>query len=427
MRKSVHVTRRAFLRGAAAALAAPYVITSTALGAADRPAASERLTLGHIGIGNQGRGHFGAMLGNGAVQILAVSDVKQEVRQTCQKAVDDRYAQERESGRYQGCAAYNDFRELMARPDIDAVIIAVPDHWHALVAVAAAKAGKDIYCEKPLSLTVRQARAMVTAARRFGVVFQTGSQQRSSQEFRFACEMVRSGRIGDLKTVNVGIGGPSSEKQFPEEPVPPGLDWDMWLGPAPWAPYNSERCSGDYGGGWRHVRDYSGGPMTDWGAHHFDIAQWALGMDASGPVEIAPPDGRDVKTLTYKYANGIVMYHGGANGVLFTGTKGRVEVNRGYLKTWPDELMQTPTRPDEVNLYKSPGHHQDWLACIKTRRRPICDVEIGCRSVTVCHLGNIASWLGRPLKWDPAREEIVGDPEAARWLDRPMRAPWTLT
>ncbi|MBE3099462.1 MAG: Gfo/Idh/MocA family oxidoreductase, partial [Planctomycetes bacterium] len=219
MLQKMQLTRRLFLKGAAgaaAAVAAPSIITSPALGAGDRPPASERLTLGHIGIGNQGSGHFGGMLGNAAVQILAVCDVKQTVRDSCQKRVDDRYAEERSSGKYQGCAAYNDFRDLMARGDIDAVIIAVPDHWHALVAIAAAEAGKDIYCEKPMALTVRQARAMVTAVRRYGRVFQTGSQQRSDNKFRFACEMVRSGRIGQVQTVNVGVGGPSSEKQFPE-------------------------------------------------------------------------------------------------------------------------------------------------------------------------------------------------------------------
>jgi len=267
---------------------------------------------------------------------------------------------------------------------------------------------------------------MAQAVRQYGRVFQTGSQQRSDSKFRFACEMVRSGRIGQVQTVHVGVGGPSSDKQFPEEPIPEGMDWEMWLGPAPWAPYNSERCSGNYGGGWRQVRDYSGGMMTDWGAHHFDIAQWGLGMDAAGPLEIHPPDGKDYKTLTYKYASGVLMYHGGANGVLFTGTQGKIEVNRGYLQTWPAELMQVPTAPNEVNLYKSNNHMADWIECIKTRQRPICDVEVGCRSVTVCHLGNIAYWLGRPLKWDPVNEQILGDEEAGRWLDRPMRAPWRL-
>jgi predicted dehydrogenase len=445
MPRKSQVTRRLLLKGAVAAAAAPYVITSSALGAGDRPPASERLTLCHIGIGNQGSGHFGAMLGNGAVQILAVCDVKETVRDSCQKRVDERYAAESAAGTYKGCAAYNDFRDVMARGDVDAVIIAVPDHWHALVAIAAAKSGKDIYCEKPMALTIRQARAMVSAVRRYGRVFQTGSQQRSSPEFHKACELVRNGRIGNVKEVFANIGGPSTEKQFPEEPVPAGFDWDMWLGPAPWNPFNSERCSGSYSDGWRLVRDYSGGMMTDWGAHHFDIGQWGLGMDTSGPVEAVPPDAGEFPTLTYKYANGVLMHHfwsadgqaqnqyklpegkRGVNGVLFVGDSGWVEVNRGYFACYPEAIGDKPIGPNEIHLYKSPGHHQDWLNCVKTRQRPICDVETGCRSVSVCHLGNIAYWLGRRIRWDPVKEEILGDEEAARWLDRPMRAPWRLT
>jgi len=428
MEKKMAVSRRGFLKGAAAlALAGPYMITSQALGAGSTPAAGNRLTMAHIGIGNQGSGHFGSMLGNSQAQILAVSDVRKWVRDRCQKAVEDRYAQARAAGEYKGCAAYNDFRDVAARTDIDAVVVAVPDHWHALVAIAMVESGKDVYCEKPLALTIRQARAMARAVRRYGRVFQTGSQQRSGGEFRKACELVRNGRIGKVVSVNVNVGGPSTERHYPEQPVPPGMDWDMWLGPAPWAPYNEERCSGNYGGGWRMVRDYSGGMMTDWGAHHFDIAQWGLGMDESGPVEITPPDGKDVKRLTYKYASGVTVYHGGGGrGIVFNGTDGKIEVDRGYFKSYPDEIGQQPLGPGDVRLYASNDHMGDWLKCVKTRKRPICDVEVGCRSVSVCHLGNIAYWLGRPLKWDPAKEEIIGDPEASRWLDRPMRAPWRL-
>ena len=414
MPQKLQLNRRLFLKGAMAAAAVPYVITSAALGAGDRPPASERLTLGHIGIGNQGSGHFGSMLGNAGVQILAVCDVRKTVRDACQKRVDDKYADERTSGKYQGCAAYNDFRELMARQDVDAFIIAVPDHWHALISIAAAKAGKDIYCE-----------------------------QRSSPEFRKGCEFVRNGRIGKVTDVYVGVGGPSSDKQFPEEPIPEGFDWDFWLGPAPWVLHNAERCSGNYGGGWRHVRDYSGGMMTDWGAHHFDITQWGLGMDATGPVEIHPPESGKYPTLTYKYANGTLVHHfwsadgkaqnqyklpegkNGPNGVLFVGEKGWVEVNRGHFACFP-ESIDTPLGAGETPLYKSPEHHQDWFNCIKTRQKPICDVEIGCRSVSVCHLGNIAYWTGRSLNWDPVKEVFVGDDDANRWLDRPMRAPWRL-
>jgi predicted dehydrogenase len=434
MSKRNSVSRRQFLKGAAAAAAAaavgPYFITSQALGGAGRASASNRLTVAHIGIGNRGRDHFNDMLGRGDGQIVAVCDVKKTVRDDMQNRVNTKYAADRTAGTYKGCDAYNDYRELLPRTDIDSVVIGVPPHWHAIIAIDSARAGKDIYCEKPMALTIRQARAMVNAVRRYGRVFQNGSQQRSDDRFRKACELVRNGRIGTVKSIYVNVAGPSTEKQFTEQPVPAGFDWNMWLGPAPWSPYNAERCSGDYGGGWRFVRDYSGGMMCDWGAHHYDIAQWGLGMDNSGPVEINPPDGKDYRTLTYKYANGTVMYHGakpgGSKGIYFVGSKGDVEVDRGYFKSYPDAIGNVPIGPTDINLYKSNNHMSDWMSCIRTRRRPICDVEIGCRTVTVCHLGNIAYWTGRPFKWDPVKEEIIGDAEAARWLDRPMRAPWRL-
>ncbi|HUU11152.1 MAG TPA: Gfo/Idh/MocA family oxidoreductase [Phycisphaerae bacterium] len=426
MSQTIRLSRRGFLKGAAAAaLVGPYVVTSGALGAPGKPAASNRLTVAHIGIGNQGSGHFGGMLGNRSAQILAVCDVRKTVRDQRQKEVDARYGQERESGEYQGCAAYNDYHEVMARADIDAVIIAVPDHWHAIVSCAAARAGKDIYQEKPLTLDIHEAWTLVDYVRRYGVVFQTGSQQRSDTKFRHACELVRNGYIGKLQTVHVGVGGPSEEKYLPEEPIPPGLDWEVWQGPAPWKPHNSERCSGNYGGGWRMIRDYSGGMMTDWGAHHFDIAQWGMGMDGNGPVEVLAPD-KDNKQIRYRYASGVVMYHGGANGVLFTGTDGKVEVNRGHLKTWPDDLARATIGPNETHLYASNDHRGDWLHCIKTRSRPICDIEVGASSITVCHLGNLCYWLGRNIKWDPVKKEIIGDAEASRWLDRPKRAPYRI-
>jgi predicted dehydrogenase len=423
------LTRRRFLKGAAFLGAAPYIISSRAFAADNRNAPSMRITLGHIGVGSQGGGLLGRFLGDSANQVLAVCDVDTERREAAKNRVEEQYANATKSGTYKGCAAYNNFREVLARDDIDAVVIATPDHWHAIIAIEAAKAGKDIFCEKPLSLTVREARAMVEATRRYGRVFQTGSMQRSMREFRFACELVRSGYIGQLQTIHANVGGPSSDRYLPTEPVPAGFDWDMWLGPAPEAPFNKERVS--YGG-WRATRDYSGGGMTDWGAHHFDIAQWALGMDDSGPVSITPPNGKDIQSLTYEYSNGVTMYHSekangtNVNGVLFTGSDGKVEVNRGYLKTWPDELTKTVIKPNEVRLYESRDHYGNWLDCIRTRQKPVADVEIGCRSVTVCHLGNIAYWLGRSLKWDPTHEQIIGDEEAARWLDRPKRAPWRL-
>jgi len=426
MSQRKHVTRRAFLKGATAAAAAPYFVPASALGRGGFKPPSERITMGFIGIGNMGGGHLRRFSRNKQVQIVAVCDVNASKRKSSRETVEQGAADQREAGTFKGCTEYNEFEKLLARPDIDAILMAPPDHWHAIIAIAAARAGKDIYCEKPMSLTVREAWAMVDGVRRYGRVFQTGSQQRSAKNFRYACELVRSGRIGKLQTVRVGVGMPSQEKYLPEEPVPEGFDWDRWLGPAPWQPYNSERASGSYSGGWRRIRDYSGGMMTDWGAHHFDIAKWGMGMDGNGPVEIIPPDGKDYDTLTYKYASGVTMYHGGAKGILFTGTEGKVEVSRGYFRTWPDRIGQEPIGPNDVHLYKSPGHQQDWLDCIRTRQRPICDVVIGASSVTVCHLGNIAYWLGRPLKWDPLKREIIGDTEASRWLDRPKRAPWHL-
>jgi predicted dehydrogenase len=421
------LSRRTFLQSAALLSAAPSVFRYAF--AQERTTPNERITTGHIGVGSQGGGLMGRFLGDSNTQVVAVCDVSTERREAAKERVEAQYAEATRSGTYKGCAAYNDFRELLARDDIDAVVIATPDHWHAIIAIEAAKAGKDIYCEKPLSLTIREARAMVEATRRYGRVFQTGSQQRSAREFRFACELVRNGYIGQLQTIHANVGGPSQERYLPAEPVPAGFDWDMWLGPAPDVPFHRERVSC---GGWRGNRDYSGGGMTDWGAHHFDISQWALGMDHSGPVRITPPNGNDVKALTFEYSNGVKLLHSGkANGVdvrgiLFTGSEGKIEVDRGYLKTWPAELSQTVIKPDEIHLYESRDHVGNWLTCIRTRQKPVADVEIGARSVTVCHLGNIAYWLGRSLQWDPTREEIIGDEEATRWLDRPKRAPWHL-
>ena len=424
MKRSHPVTRRRFLEASGAAFGVPLLIASRVLGADGGTPPSEKITLGFIGVGKQSYYHLSAMSGRADVQVLAICDVQETKREAARQLIQQRYGAQYPLG------VYKDFRELIARDEIDAVVIGTPDHWHAIPAIESAKAGKDIYCEKPLSLTVVEARAMVDAARRYGRVFQTGSQQRSSREFRFACEMVRSGRIGELKSINVNVGGPSQDCYLPEELVPQGVDWDLWLGPAPWRPYHSILCPPPSFTGyphWRSYRDYSGGGMTDWGAHHFDIAQWGMGTDDTGPLEIIPPDGKDVPRLTYKYASGVTVYHGGGgNGVVFHGTEGKIEVNRGHLETWPSNLKEKPIGPNEVHLYASPGHHDDWLRAIRTRQKPICDVEIGARSVTVCHLGNLAYWLKRPLRWDPAKEQFVGDAEANRWLDRPRRDPWTL-
>jgi predicted dehydrogenase len=435
MSKHTRITRRQFA-GVAAAAAVPLIVPSSALGDDKKAPASERVTLGFIGMGTMNRGHLNVFLGQKDCQVVAVCDVDTTRRENAKRMVESRYSKE-QKGEYKGCGAYNDFRELIARKDIDAVVIATPDHWHAIPCIEACKAKKDIYCEKPLTLTLREAKLTIDAVRKHERVFQTGSQQRSGKEFRTACELVRNGRIGKLKEVHVNVGAPSKWCDLPEEKMEPGLDWDLWLGPAPMRPYNSilsPRGVHTSFPNWRLYREYSGGMMTDWGAHHFDIAQWGLGMDEAGPVEIIPPeDPKAQKGVRYIYANGVRVLHGDeyepgkkVRGVAFIGSAGRVFVDRGFLRTEPEELLKQPLGEKDVRLYESPGHQRDWLNCIRTRKRPICDVEVGARSVAVCHLGNLAYWNHRKLRWDPQTWQFNGDTEANKWLDCPRREPWQL-
>ncbi len=428
---SSRLTRRQFVKTATAAIGAPLLVRATALGKEGATAPSERITLGFIGAGKMAHGyHLGTLVRFDDCQALAVCDVDTTRREHAQKFVEEAYAGQDRGAK--SCDAYNDYREIIARDDVDAVVIATPDHWHAIPIVEACIAGKDVYCEKPLTLTIGEAKRCIDAVRKHDRVFQTGSQQRSNVfgKFRNACEFVRSGRIGRVKTVTVGVGGPSRWCDLPEEPMEPGLDWDKWLGQAPMRPYHSvlsPRGMHNHFPRWRSYREYSGGSMTDIGAHHFDIAQWALGMDDSGPVEIIPPDdpkaGRGVK---YIYANGVEMTHGGPPGCTFVGTEGTLYINRGKLEADPESVITEPLGEDEVHLYRSPGHHRDWVDCIRSRKRPICDVEIGARSVTVCHLGNLAYWYDRRLRWDPKRWQFVDDAEANTWLHREQREPYTL-
>jgi len=420
------ITRRTFLK-TTAAVALPYAVAASALGA-ERPAPSERIVMGAVGVGGQGTRHVGGGIwvqGGGfvnkpQVQFVAVCDVNKRNRDNARNIVNKHYGNT-------DCAEYNDFRELLAREDIDAVLVATPDHWHALPCIAAAKAGKDMYCEKPMTLTIEQARVVSDTMKRYGRIFQVGTQQRSWHEFRFACELVRNGYIGEVKSITVNVGGPPAWScDAPGEPEPDWLDWNTWLGPAPWREYTSKIAPG----GWMAYRDYSGGEMTNWGAHMFDVAQWAMGADESGPVEIIPPDGKDYKVLTYKYANGTIMTRDKISketpGVLFTGTKGKIEVSREHLIAEPESLLRQKLGPNEIHLYESKNHPDNFLECVRTRNRPASDAEVGCRSITVCHLGNIAYWLERPLKWDPAKERFLNDPEADRMISRSMRAPWRL-
>ena len=432
MNRASAITRRSFLkRAAAAGLAAPAFVPASALGAVGTPPPSGRIAVGLIGLGKLGTGsHLNGFLNSRGVQVVAVCDVERQRLDSAKAKAEQHYAARLGKRAYTGCAAYTDFRELLARPDIDAVVIATPEHWHAVQAVEACRAGKHVYCEKPMAHSIGEARAVVDAAGRYGVVFQVGSQQRSDRTFRVACELVRSGRIGKVHTVHVNVGGPPRDCYLPGEPTPPSMNWDLWLGPAPWRPYSSklQPLHTDNWGPWRPYRDYGGSSMTDIGAHHFDIAQWGLGMDHTGPVEIHPPDGDDHPRLTYTYANGVTLFHGGGmagSAVDFIGSDGRVAVNRGqFLETEPESLVREQLNPNEVHLYESRNHRGNWLDGIRLGKPTICPAEVGCRSVSVCHLGNLAYWLKRPLKWDPVNERFVGDEEANRLVLPPMRSPW---
>jgi predicted dehydrogenase len=374
--------------------------------------------------------HIPELLKTRDVQVLAVCDVDTNRREQAKGRVEKTYSGEKA---YKGCVAYNDFRELIARDDIDAVLIATPEHWHTIPIVEACKAGKDVYCEKPLTLTLAESKLCIDAVRKHGRVLQTGSQQRSNVfgDFRQGCEFIRSGRIGKVHRVTVGVGGPARPCDLPGEDPEPGLDWNLWLGGAPDRPYSSvlsPRGVHDSFPAWRRYREYAGGGLADMGAHHFDIAQWALDMDRSGPVKVIPA--RDPKAshgVKLIYASGIEMEHiNEPGGCMFYGEKGTLYIERGKLRSDPEGLIKEPLRDDEVHLPRSPGHHRNWLDCIRSRQRPIADVEIGARTVAICHLANLAYWHHRELNWDPAAWRFVKDDEANGWLDRPRRDPWQL-
>jgi len=428
----IYMNRRSFLKVASAAVAIPAFVPARVFG---QQAPSNRIVLGFIGCGKQSTHLLPTFLNCPGTQVIANCDVDRLKLERNMKTTENFYAKAGGSGKA-GVKAYKDFRELLAVSDINAVVISTPDHWHGLTTVASAKAGKDIYCEKPLGHNIVECKAMVAAVRRYNRIFQTGSMQRSDEKFRQACELVRNGYIGKIHKVIANIGGPPKACDLPTEETPEYLDWDFWNGPAPARGYNAElspHISKDIFPNWRNYREYGGGMTTDWGAHHFDIGQWGLGMDENGPVEVLPPDGKDVKVLTFKYADGRIMVragqeegHGNVNGVLFLGDKGKVEVNRGYLKTWPDDLAGKKIGPNEVHLYKSNNHYTDWLDAVRTRQKPICDIAIGFSTVVVCHMGNIAYQLKRPLKYDQAKQEFVNDADATALMGRTMRAPWKL-
>jgi predicted dehydrogenase len=456
---SYSTSRRAFIKGATCAVAAPTIVPRSVFGA---HAPSNRVNVGFIGLGNQSKVDLPAFLKNDDVQVLAVCDVNKGSagykdakdflgREPGKQMVEAFYADRKSASKYKGCEAYSDFRDVIARGDIDAVVIVVPDHWHALMTIAAAQAGKDIYCEKPLSLTVDQGQAMVKAVRKYKRILQTGSQHRSNDSTRRACELVRNGRIGTLRRIVAFVApnnftGPGPGWQ--PMPVPQGFDYASWLGPAPDAPYHKDRCLYRF----RFISDYSGGQTTNFGAHSLDLAQFGHGSDLTGPVEfedsgsVWPTPGSLFTTATKvafraKYADGVelVCETHASFGTRFEGSEGWVQVGYAGFTASTKSLKTSVIGPNEIHLpqsvpgkpttnYSSVGAHhvRNFLNAVKSRQDPIEPVEVGHRTATLCHLGNIAMKLRRKIQWDPEAEKIVGDDEATAMLTRPMREPWTI-
>jgi predicted dehydrogenase len=438
MSQKKNVNRRQFLKRVAGtavgAISFPYIVPSSAFGQAGNVAPSERITIGCIGVGWQGTSNLNSFLAEKDCQVIAVCDIDKNHLQSAVNIVNEHYGNK-------GCAAYHDFRQLLARDDIDAVVLSLPDHWHAIPAIEAARSGKDIYGEKPLSHSFNEGRAICQAVKRYNRVWQTGSWQRSEANFRFACELVLNGRIGKVHTVEVGLpsghadyGGTKGQEEIC--PPPEELDYDLWLGPAPYEPY----CPARVHKNWRWHLDYGGGQLMDWIGHHLDIAHWGLGLDYTGPYEIEgqgkyPKDGLwNTATryrLTAKYTRGVtIIVAGGYNdirgGTKWIGKDGWVWVNRGFIDASPKELLNEKFGPNEIHLFHSPGHCRNFLDCVKSRGTTITPCEVAHRSATPGHLGQIAMLLGRKIRFNPDTEEIIGDSTATRMLGYAMRSPWHL-
>lgn len=434
-RRTCRISRRRFLTAtSAAALGAPWIVAASSLGRAQTPAASERVTVGIIGVGGRGMTHLRGFLGES--QVVAVADPYSRRRLAAKDHVEAHYAEVLAKGTYCGCTAYNDFRELLGRDDIDAVSICTPDHWHAAQAVAAAESGKDVMCEKPLSVTLAEGRAVCDAMKRCGRIFQHGTQRRSERGFALACELVRNGRIGRLHTVRVSSEPSHANPNDPPAPVPDGFDYDLWLGPAPWAPYSPRRCITPW---WYFIADYTIGFVAGQGVHFTDVAQWGMGADDTGPVEIEgrgefPTDGL-CNTATQwhvemTFANGVKLIYDDHRafpmGVIFEGTEGKVMAMCGGISTEPASLLTTTLKPHEIRLQRPRWHIADFIHSVKTRQPTAAPVEAAHRASSLCHLAHIAMLTGRKLKWDPLREQFLDDAQASRHLTRGMRPPWHL-
>lgn len=433
MEKTPTLNRRSFLKKAVITSAVFSIVPRYVLGGKGYIAPSDKIGLGFIGTGKQARGLVNRFIDEANTRIVAGCDVDKQKLNLFKERTEKTMAEKRQNEKYQGLILYGQFEELLERTDIDAVVIATPDHWHAIQAIAAMKAGKDVFCEKPMAHTVEEGRAMVKATRKYKRVFQTGSMQRSNRNFRHACELVRNGYLGDIKQVKVNVGDPPLICDLPSMPTPEYLDWNRWLGPAQMRAFNptlSPPVSEDIFPHWRDYKEFGGGGVTDWGAHMFDIAQWGLGMDNSGPVEFIPPKDRSAKRgMIYTYANGVEMVHedfGRSWGVSFIGSKGTLNISRSYLDSTPEPIAKMELAAGDIRLYNSDNHYKDWLDCIQSRKMPICDVEIGHRTASVCNITNIAYQLGRALKWNPQTEKFEGDTEANELLGKKYRKPWKL-
>jgi predicted dehydrogenase len=434
---SHHLTRRSFFKvagaAAAAAVVGPYIVPASARGADRIPSPSNRVTMGFIGVGGRGSALLSNFLGIKDAEVLAVCDVKKAARDRAQQGVNKQYAKE-------SCGAHVDFRELLGRADVDAVVVGSTDHWHVPLALAAVRAGKDVYCEKPLGLSVEQDIALRDAVTRYGRVFQFGTQERSSWSTRQACEIVLNGWIGKVHTIKVGTRWSRSSGNYPAKPVPEGIDYDLWLGPAPLEPYCDERVSNSH---WFHIDDYSLGFIAGCGIHTIDMATWGNGTDLTGPLEVEgtgefPRDGlcdnATAWNVNLKFANGVMMNFtdGQKNplGVRFEGPDGWVFVLERHLggtyDAEPKSLMKRTLEPGDIHLPVSNHHQENFIECCKSRARTVAPIEVAVRSDTLCQLSNIAMRLGRKLKWDPESEVFVNDAEADRMLTRPMRSPWRL-
>ena len=414
-------SRRDFLKAAAGstAAAAPYVITSKALGDATTPPASDRIVMGGIGVGNMGSGDQSAFLGMPGVQYVAVCDVRTKWRKEAKARADGKYGN-------RDCAAYTDFRDLLARDDIDAVHIATPDHWHALMTIAACRGGKDVYLQKPETLTLREGPLMVAAARRYGRVVSGGSQ-RVLGDYRGIVDPCWAGEVGTIKELDIAVGGPSMPCSLPAVPTPPDIDWELWLGPAPWQPYNPGRCDGNFGTGgnsWRSYVDYSGGSLTDWGAHHFGGAIFAADLRELQPAKVVyhPTDGKHAAHVSLVYPNGVTIHHNRPQPLW----PGKPSVaHQGAIRIHADGVAR---EPKAVPLYRNGAAsiYADFIECVKTREKPFRDIEPAVNTMTAPHLIAIGYRLQRSLDWDRATQAFTDDPEANRLVDRARREPWII-